>query len=246
MYFIKSGICICLLVILSEPIRAKTREITVENVDIILVDKAYADFNYTLGDKTITAYLNLFKSGLEKYLDINIQLYNFEANEYRLRPMNISRNICSFLNLEWNYMKDTFSETDHIVRSCPIEKGLYYVKEYKVNPVNLPHVPWEKVMAHIKLTYKDTLIGSVKFYAKIEHHDNIPTSAGFRKSLFLNKMYKINSTRFISLALSTIKQGDLLAHSGGGLCPQRAMEENVNLSGWVFHKCETSGDIHLD
>lgn len=57
-----------------------------------------------------------------KCLQINIQIYNFEDNEYRLRPFNISRNICPFLNLEWNYVKDTFSETDHIVRSCPIEK----------------------------------------------------------------------------------------------------------------------------
>lgn len=70
-------------------------------------------------------------------------------------------------------------------------QGLYYVKQYKVNPVNLPHVPWEKVMAHIKLTYKDTLIGSVKFYAKIEHHENIPTAAATRKSLLINKLYSM-------------------------------------------------------
>lgn len=38
------------------------------------MDKAFADFNYTLADKTITAYLNLFKSGIEKYTDVSTHI----------------------------------------------------------------------------------------------------------------------------------------------------------------------------
>ncbi|GLV31285.1 Chemosensory protein A 56a [Carabus blaptoides fortunei] len=154
---------------------ANYRDVTVEQVKLLYLDKSLADFNYTINkisntDYKITAYLNVFKEEVNDEDGIILQLYSFHNNKYRLTPIQVARKTCQFLNMEWQYVKHNIKKYGNMPTSCPMKKGLYYVKDFIVYPATLPNLPWDNIRCDLNFTVNGRTTGALQIFIKIDRN----------------------------------------------------------------------------
>lgn len=91
-------------------------------------------------------------------MQIDLKVYGFMSNEYRLLPIVITRKVCDILQMEYQWLKHDMNA--NFPDSCPIAKvstiltynlnikylrkfqGHYYLKDYSVDVSRFPKKPW--------------------------------------------------------------------------------------------------------
>ncbi|KAK4878160.1 hypothetical protein RN001_010666 [Aquatica leii] len=120
--------------------------------------------------KAISFYFTLIKK-VGNNMKFTLQTYKFASNDYRLFPLYYEENPCIALSLD--IFGTSMKHYDTNVKSCPLEKGYYYLRNARMRQSGFPpHVPRGRYMFDVQLYDENVLLTKAKIYIKV-----VPTNA---------------------------------------------------------------------
>ncbi|XP_037024582.1 uncharacterized protein LOC119066304 [Bradysia coprophila] len=120
-----------------------------------LTDKVLV--NATVSKLTgLTVYLNVFEEFAELLTDVSLMVDLNDRNTYDFDVVRRTINTCRLFSEPTyepvvQFLYKLFLNSGNFPRECPIRKGLYYIKDMKADPKNLPQMmAGKKAILNIK------------------------------------------------------------------------------------------------